>query len=100
MNGTIYKPGGVVVLSMEADPTFGLIEDIIVFSTDVFYLVCEELTTDCFNSHFHSYEVTCSISKSFIMCEPSDLYDHNVLELYKLSGHIFVTLKYYLVEQY
>ena len=54
VNGTIYKPGGVVVLSMEADPTFGLIEDIIVFSTDVFYLVCEELTTDCFNSHFHS----------------------------------------------
>ena len=29
MNGTIYKPGGVVVLSMEADPTFGLIEDIL-----------------------------------------------------------------------
>ena len=41
VNGSVYKQGSVVVLGMEDGmPAFGIIEDIIVFCTDMFYLVC------------------------------------------------------------
>uniref|UniRef100_A0A1X7U522 Uncharacterized protein n=1 Tax=Amphimedon queenslandica TaxID=400682 RepID=A0A1X7U522_AMPQE len=53
-NGMLYKPGGVVVLSMKTKPLFGLIKKTIVLH-DVFYLLCEELLTEYFDHHFHSY---------------------------------------------
>ena len=38
---------------------FGVICDIIVFSTDEFYLVCDLLFTDHFERHLHSYIYYC-----------------------------------------
>ena len=46
--GTCYRLGGVVILSVELVPTFGLISDIIILDVDDYYLVCEPLHTECF----------------------------------------------------
>ena len=49
------------------------------FNVD-YYLVCEELNTNCFNSHFHAHEVSHD-RNPFV--KQSDLVDHSVLGLYK-----------------
>lgn len=92
--GTRYKAGGVVVLSVEEDYKFGLICDVIVFDVDDYYLVCEELSTDGFNSHFHAHEVSHDRKPSFAFVKQSDLVDHSVLGLYKKADTCFVVSKY------
>ena len=92
--GTRYKPGGTVVLSVEEDYNFGLISDIIVFSVDDYYIVCEELNTDCFNSHLHAYEVSHDKEPSFVFVKQCDLADHSVLGLYKKENISFIVCKY------
>ena len=87
------------MLSMNLVPNFGLIHDILVFDVDTYYIVCEELVTLCFQSHFHSYEVMHKESMTFSISKTSSLIDHNVIGLYNRSGSNFVTLKYYLVEK-
>lgn len=99
VNGTDYKPGGIVVLKVELNPTFGIIYDILVFDVDQYLLVCEELITVHFNSNLHAFHVSYPDRQSFLICTPSDLADYNVLGLYKQSGSYFVTLKYYLIEE-
>ena len=94
--GTIYKPGGVVVLSVDLLPKFGYISDIIVFDVDNYSLVCEVLHTECFHKHYHAYEVSHDTAPSFVFVKQSDLADHSVLGLYKLSR--FVSLKYHIME--
>ena len=99
VQGTKYKAGGVVVVQMELNPLLGLVHELIVFDVNDYYIVCEKLVTECFNPHYHSYEVTRSSPKSFAIYKPSDLVDHNVLGLYNRFSSLFVTLKYYLIEQ-
>lgn len=95
--GTTYKPGGIVILSVQLQPRFGLISDIIVFDVDNYSLVCEVLHTECFHRHYHAYEVSHDTSPSFVFVKQSDLADHSVLGLYKKGSH-FVSLKYHVVE--
>ena len=97
MNGTEYKPGAVVVVSMDLLPLFGLIKDIIVFDVSEYYLVCELLQTICFDVHFHSYEVAHVHTHGTILCRPKDLIDRNVLGLYRRHS-LFVTFKYNIME--
>ena len=92
--GTRYKPGGIVVLSVEEDYNFGLISDVIVFDVDDYYIVCEELNTNCFNSHLRAYEVSHDREPSFVFVKQFGLADHSVLGLYKKANTSFIVCKY------
>ena len=82
-------------------PTFGIVEDVVVFCTDIFYLVCSVLFTECFSHHFHAFQVHKQRPKEYIICRPSALYDTYVLAAYSVHSHsnsLYVTLKYQLIE--
>lgn len=100
MNGIVYKPDGVVVLDKDLVPTFGIIADLLVVDVDNYYLVCEVLSTECFNSHFHAYEVEKVTNPTYIVCQVHQLPDHYMLSAYTLSSYsrsLFVPLKYNLI---
>ena len=90
--GTTYKPGGIVILSADTLPTFGVISDIIIFNTTNYFLVTQVMHTVCFNSHFHGYEVEFD-EQHYTFVKQENLVDHNVLGLYKKTDN-FVVLKY------
>ena len=92
--GTRYSPGGVVVLSVQLVPVFGLICDILTFDVSDYFLVCETLITECFCSHYHAYEVSYDSYPEYVFVKQSDLADHSVLGLYKSK---YVVLKYNVV---
>lgn len=80
-------------------PAFGIIEDILVFCTDVFYLVCSVLVTECFSHHFHAYQTREQHREEYFVCKPASLYDTHVLTAYTTSSHpnsMYVPLKYQL----
>ena len=90
--GTTYKPGGIVVISVETVPTFGLISDVIVLDTTDYFLVVKKMHTVCFNAHLHGYEVDhCELQPEYFFLKQSHLADHNMLGFYKNS---YVILKY------
>ena len=62
--------------------TFGIILDIIVFSTDIYYLVCSLLFTECFSHHFHAFQVFKQHREEYLICKPSALHDSYVLSAY------------------
>ncbi len=100
--GTLYKPGGVVVLHVDNVPVFGNIIDLFVLTVDDFYFVCEILHTECFNPHFHAYQVCKADKIQYHICKVSHLSDHYCLSKYQLSSYSsswFVSLKYYLVDE-
>ena len=100
VNGIVYKPGGIVVLEIDLVPTFGIIADILVLDVDNYYLVCEIASTECFNSHFHAYEIEKIINPVYLVCQVNQLADHYMLSAYKLSTYsntLFVPLKYNLM---
>ncbi|MCG8620639.1 MAG: hypothetical protein MJE68_01390, partial [Proteobacteria bacterium] len=78
-------------------PTFGIVEDVVVFCTDMFYLVCSVLFTECFSHHFHAFQVHKQRPEEFIICTPT-LHDTYVLAAYSVRSHLYVTLKYQLIE--
>lgn len=101
VNGTVYKPNGIVVLDVDLVPTFGIIVDLLVMDVDNCHLVCEILSTECFNSHFHAYEVHHVVNPHFIVSKFSKLADNYMLSAYKLSTYphtLFVPLKYNLLD--
>ena len=86
---------------MNTIPTFGLISSILVTNTEDYILICEVLTTECFNAHFHSYEVYKEQYPDYVVVKFCNLADHYCLSLYTLSSHpatFFISLKYYLVD--
>ena len=95
--GTTYRSGAIVVLSVDLVPTFGLISDIIIKEVNNYFIVCEILHTECFNTHYHAYEVSRDTLPKFSFVKQTHLADHSVLGMYKQS-HYFVVLKYYIVE--
>ena len=102
LNGAMYKHGNIVVLSMDDVPTFGVIEDIIVLQTDVYYLVCSLLVTECFSHHFHAFQVHKVQPTEYIISEPSTLHDTHVLGAYAIPSNptaMYIPLKYQLMEQ-
>ena len=102
VNGTVYKKGVTVILDMDLLPNFGTIVDIVVINTDMYYLVCETLVTDCFSHHhFHAIQVQRPQTSKYVCIKQSELYDYSVLSTYTLSTHpdlYFVPLKYQLIE--
>ncbi len=100
VNGIVYKPGGIVVLKIDLVPTFGIIVDILVLDVDNYFLVCEIVSTECFNSHFHAYELEKIIYPTYLLRQVNQLPDHYMLSAYKLSTYpntLFVSLKYNLL---
>ena len=85
------------MLSVEPYFRFGLIKDIIVLDVDDYFLVCEALETECFNNHFHAYEVSHDCLPSFVFVKQVSLADHSMLGLYKKANKHFVVLKYLVV---
>ena len=96
VNGSTYKQGSVVDGNM---PSFGIIEDIVIF-TDMYYLVCSVLITECFSHHFHAFKTYKQHPEGYVICKPSALHDRHVLAVYTiLSSHaLYVPLTYQLVE--
>lgn len=89
----------VVAVSTDLLPVFGRILAIIMHDVTQYFFVCEVLITDCFNSHYHAYEVRKhNLSTPIIICRQSTFVDHHVLGLYHISPLSFVSLKYYLPE--
>ena len=103
VSGTMYRPGGVVITSSSLMPVFAEIIDILIVHVDENQLclfICSHFTTQCFNHHFHSYELT--PSKDTILIKQNDLFDFYVLTPYKIHAHtntVFVPLKYHIMEQ-
>ena len=101
ISGTVYKLRGVVVLGMDLVPKFGLITDILVFDTDIYYLVCEVLFTVLYSHHYHSYQVYKQSPIVYVCCKQCNLHDHTVLSAYSIPtqpSYLFVPLKYQLIE--
>lgn len=101
VEGTWYKPKGVVVLEVDHIPTFGIINDIIAINVNDYYLVCEVADTECFDSHFHSYEISQNADPNYIVCRVKELADHYMLSMYHLesfSDLSFISMKYHLID--
>ena len=81
-------------------PEFAKIEYILLLGVDhVCVLVCKSYVTNCFHSHFHSYEV--ALSSEVIVVKQTELSDCHVLSKYTLRMHpnvFFVPMKYHVLE--
>ena len=97
VNGTIYHTQDIVVTEFAEDlPQFGEIVDIVV-NKDGAAFVVHMLQTDCFNDHFHSFEV--HDSGNFRIVDQPQLSDYHPLaiqERVRTPGTILrlVSLKY------
>lgn len=100
INGTTYKFGAIVVINSDLMPEFGKIVDILIIHQDSSCLfVCETFFTDCFNAHYHGYEVI--PSKEITIIKQSNLIDHHVLHDYKINfSHSLIPLKYHILERF
>ena len=88
VNGTMYKCGAVVITDIDLMPFFAKIIDILFLLPDRTCLfVCETYTTDCFNSHFHSYGVI--PTKEVLIIKQNDLIDHHVLHHYQIKHCLY-----------
>ena len=99
IGGTVYKEDNIVAVSSDLLPVFGKILTIVMIDVTQCYFVCELLITDCFNSHYHAYEVSKHITPTpIVICRQTDFIDHHVLGLYHVSSLNLISLKYYLPE--
>lgn len=98
VDGTTYKQGCVVVTNVNLVPTFGLIKEVIVFETDVYYLVCEILFTEYFCHHYHSYKVCKHFPPVYDIHQPGNLSDHITLSMYTLQDSFYIPLKHQLTD--
>ena len=81
-------------------PEFAKIIDI-VYDVDHCLFVCHPFVTNCFVSHFHSFEVADSVQTGVKFIKQTDLADHHTLGVYSLLSYLhskFVSLKYHIVE--
>ncbi len=79
-------------------PSFAEIVDIVFLRSDSTCLfVCKMYVTDCFNKHYHSYEVLST--EEVLIIKQSDLTDYHVLHKYKIHFETtFIPLKYHILE--
>lgn len=100
VSGTTYRPGGVLVKDSALTPDFVEIVDILLIGADsLCVFMCKRFITDCYNHHFHAFEV--AQSEEVVVVEQSSLFDFHVLSQYKLRTHpdvVFISMKYHIVE--
>ena len=101
MSGRIFKPGAVIIVNVDLIhmPVFGVIIDVLVFEVDNYYIVYEELETECFSHHYHTYEVSHHQIPHFGISHPSDFTDNCLLGIYRKQSSMFIPLKYHIVEE-
>ena len=58
--------------------------------------LCKEIVTQCFNEHYHSYEV--NKSDKWMAVKQTDIIDHHTLSLYYVNNLYFIPLKYHIIE--
>ena len=94
----MYRCGAVVITDNGVVPSFAKIVNIFFLCPDsTCFFVCEKYEIDCFNSHYHSYEVISS--KEIVIIKQSDLIDHHVLHDYRITFDcIFIPMKYHILE--
>uniref|UniRef100_A0A1X7UBD0 C2H2-type domain-containing protein n=1 Tax=Amphimedon queenslandica TaxID=400682 RepID=A0A1X7UBD0_AMPQE len=88
IDGSNYKQGAVVILESDLLPLFAIIEDIVLYNSTTVVFVVQKLVTDCFNSHFYSYEVLPSYPLQFVACEYTDFKDSHNSSITFASTHI------------
>lgn len=94
----MYRCGNVVTTNCDLLPSFAKIIDIFFLHPDSTHtlFVCEKYITDCFDHHFHSYEV--QPTREHLIIKQSDLIDYHVLHQYDITPHTFISLKYHILE--
>lgn len=95
----MLKLHSVLISEVSLVPSFGIINDILVFDVDKYYIVLEELHTDVYCHHYHAYEVSRICPRSFFVCEARNLLEHSVLELHENLSKLYVLLKYNIIEK-
>ncbi|KAJ1520357.1 hypothetical protein ONE63_003492 [Megalurothrips usitatus] len=96
VNGTLYKPGMVVVVSVgETFPNFGVINTISVVAKQAKFLL-KKLITRNFNSHLHSYRVSEDVSwDSWYFVNQEDLVTYSPANVRTFfDGSSYVMLRY------
>ena len=99
IKGTTYRLGAIVVTGSELMPSFAKIVDILILRSDCtcIIFVCEAYLTDCFNSHYHSYEAV-SIGE-ILFIKQKDLADYHAFHEYKIHfSNSFIPVKYHILE--
>lgn len=89
-----FKPQTVVILDVKSIPSFGGIVDILAFGVDEYYIVVQELV---YSHHYHSYEVSHTYPKSFVIGKASEYIEHSFLEIHRLNSKFYVPLKYNII---
>ena len=101
MSGRIFKPGAVIVINVDLMPlpVFGVVIDVLVLEVDNYYIVYEELDTECLSHHYNAYEVSQHQIPSFGISRPSDFTDNCLPGIYRKQSSMFIPRKYNIVEE-
>ena len=70
--------------------SFGVVVDILVFDVDNYYIVCEELITECFCHHLHAYEVSHHSQPSITARKVDQYLSLAILGLYKVQSTFLI----------
>lgn len=95
----MYKPSSIIVVQSNLTPTFAEIVDILlVGDANTCIFLCKEIINQCFNEHYHSYEVL--KSDNWMAVKQTDLVDHHILSLYHIdtADIYYIPLKYHIME--
>ena len=95
-----YTSNSILTLRQESDvPVFGEVSEIFVYNACRVIFIVHEMTTQCFNEHYHVYQVK-KESRPVILCvRYSDICDQISLTLLqscgqKLLGSHFIVPRY------
>ena len=92
ISGTEYHTGDILVLQFVNDlPEFGEIKDIVINKDRGAAFIVRVLQTECYNYHYHSYEVT--DLESFRIVIQDELVDFHPLCLHELSVSSGIVVK-------
>ena len=92
-DGHRYSRNEAVILDFVDDEyVFGKILKVFIVD-NVVYLMCNVLVTECYNSHFHAYEVCDGYTNMLV--EINKLFDYHPLGLYKLLDRFYVIMRYH-----
>ena len=89
VSSRLFKPGGILIHSIDFLPTFGAIIDILVLNVDNYFIVYQLLDTNCFSHHFHAYEVSYPLLPNYVIKKHTTFLDNPTLGMNKLGSNIF-----------
>jgi hypothetical protein len=91
--GSTFAVGTVAILGFEDDDyRFGEIAFIFLLQS-LYFLCCKKLDTLEYNVHFHAHIL--EDTDTWVLIQPSQLLDHQVLGLYSVNNEKAVVMKYH-----